>query len=284
MNVQPSYFAVLPAGVRYDKKINSNAKLLYAEITALCQVEGYCWAPDSYFAGLYDVNARTIRRWIESLISADYLRRVVLTNDRGAIIGRRLYLAEALPDVCQKPVQDPMDKNAHSPIDKNAQGGVDKIAQDNNTRTRYSNKDLTDRQTDIMSDGLTESAWAGACDEEEIEVRSSNVEAYDEYKEILDVALEDVLSDEDPQEQRSMIDCLVYLGAELAVRESVKIHGVCVQSARVLHVFAKAIEEAKDGVFAGTLKEVMASVLSGRVKNQFGYLVSTLWSRLNMSL
>ena len=63
----PSYFAVIPAEVRYCKDLEPNAKLFYGEITALCNREGYCWATNKYFAELYDVEIRTIQNWLESL-------------------------------------------------------------------------------------------------------------------------------------------------------------------------------------------------------------------------
>lgn len=63
---QPSYFAVIPANVRYAK-ISANAKLLYGEITALANKEGYCWASNKYFATLYGVKERAIRDWVGQL-------------------------------------------------------------------------------------------------------------------------------------------------------------------------------------------------------------------------
>lgn len=65
-NSKPSYYAIIPAFVRYSK-IEPNAKLLYGEITALCESEGYCFSTNEYFAELYDVKVRVVQNWLLSL-------------------------------------------------------------------------------------------------------------------------------------------------------------------------------------------------------------------------
>lgn len=71
--VERSYYAVIPANVRYDDDIPANAKLLYGEITALCSDRGYCWAGNTYFAELYKVSKVTVSRWVKSLIDKGYI-------------------------------------------------------------------------------------------------------------------------------------------------------------------------------------------------------------------
>lgn len=73
MEEKPSYYSILPADVRYDKELKANEKLLYSEITSLCNKTGICYASNKYFANLYDVDIATISRWINHLIDLNYL-------------------------------------------------------------------------------------------------------------------------------------------------------------------------------------------------------------------
>jgi DNA-binding MarR family transcriptional regulator len=72
--MKPNFFAIIPASVRYDNEIIPNAKLLYGEISAMCNVEGYCWAENSYFAELYKVSGSTISRWISQLEKRGHIK------------------------------------------------------------------------------------------------------------------------------------------------------------------------------------------------------------------
>lgn len=126
---QPSFYAVIPANVRYDKTIPANAKLLYGEITALCSQEGYCWASNSYFADLYDVSERSITTWIKKLVEAGYLY-VSVDSQKGNI--RKIYLCEIV-----KKSSIPIEENFHTPIEENFQHNNTEI---NNTKSKAQNK------------------------------------------------------------------------------------------------------------------------------------------------
>lgn len=74
---QPNYYSVIPASVRYDKDISPLAKLLYSEITALSNKEGYCWASNKYFAELYGKSETWISLTIKKLEQKGYVKSEV---------------------------------------------------------------------------------------------------------------------------------------------------------------------------------------------------------------
>jgi len=104
---QSSYYAVIPAFVRYCKDVPDGAKLLYGEITALCNEQGYCWASNKYFSDLYGKSGDTISRWISKLAQAGFILTIV-DNQKGNT--RKIWLSEAQA-YRQKSV-DPIGKNA----------------------------------------------------------------------------------------------------------------------------------------------------------------------------
>lgn len=130
--INKGFYAIIPANIRYDSEIPPNAKLLYSEITALCNVKGYCWPTNEYFAELYNVSERTISRWISKLIQKAYIvveyQYKVGTKE---ILKRYIKLAGHTESVCEENACLGSDKNVNTYRQKCHLGG-DKNVRENN--------------------------------------------------------------------------------------------------------------------------------------------------------
>ncbi|RMX25753.1 hypothetical protein C5O77_03550 [Limosilactobacillus reuteri] len=102
----PNYWSTLTANVRYDKTLKANEKLLFSEITALSNKQGYCHATNKYFAQLYDKSSSTISDWINHLKQRGYLE-VLMVKDGKQIKERRLF-----------PIFDPIREKPNTPSEK----------------------------------------------------------------------------------------------------------------------------------------------------------------------
>lgn len=81
MNEKPNYYAIIPANVRYDKELKDKAKLLYGEIVALSDKQGYCYASNKYFAELYEVSTTTISTLIKNLVEKGYIESEIIYKE-----------------------------------------------------------------------------------------------------------------------------------------------------------------------------------------------------------
>ena len=81
MKENPNYYAIIPAEIRYDTELKDKAKLLYGEITALSDKNGYCYASNRYFAELYNVSQTTISLLIKNLIDNGYIESEIIYKE-----------------------------------------------------------------------------------------------------------------------------------------------------------------------------------------------------------
>ena len=114
--IEPNFYAVIPATVRYDNDLIPNAKLLYGEISAMCSVEGYCWAENLYFAQLYKVSLFTISRWISKLESNGHIRTVLNKKEGNK---RKIFLQNNAKKVLTKSAR-PIDEKRKTLLTKSA--------------------------------------------------------------------------------------------------------------------------------------------------------------------
>lgn len=95
-----SYYSVLPATVRYDPELKPAEKLLYSEITALANKNGYCFAQNKYFAKLYNVTNGTVSKWFSHLQKLGYIKIEIKRNEKQEILARYVYIVDN--PYCQK--------------------------------------------------------------------------------------------------------------------------------------------------------------------------------------
>lgn len=127
---RPSYYAVIPADVRYDDSIPANAKLLYGEISALISADGFCFASNSYFMQIYGFSDPTISRLISQLEKAGYIKRELERDKSGQVVKRKIYLSVSVPQI-----QPPIKNDTTSP-QKKGEGGI--------KNDGYTNTSITD--------------------------------------------------------------------------------------------------------------------------------------------
>lgn len=131
MHEQPNYFSILSASVRYSKELKPNEKLLFSEITALSNKDGYCFASNSYFAKLYNVETETVSRWISHLKNLGFLQVEIIYSGK-KIEQRKLYPVLDFKGGIDKKINTYCEKNQEG-IDKKVNRGIDKKVKDNNT-------------------------------------------------------------------------------------------------------------------------------------------------------
>ena len=162
-DIRPSYYAVIPADVRYDEVIPPNAKLLYGEISALIGKDGFCYASNAYFMKLYGFSDPTISRLISQLEKAGYIQREIEKDDSGQVKRRKIYLSVSVPDI-QPPI-----KNDTTLPSKLMGGGIKNDGENNksNTRKEKNKKEKPEPLTDeelrplVVSGirGLAQDSW-----------------------------------------------------------------------------------------------------------------------------
>jgi hypothetical protein len=127
---QPTYYSILPANVRYSKKLSSLEKLLFSEITGLTNSKGYCWATNEYFARLYGKSKGTISRCINKLLLSNFIKVKMIKESKDYVEKRLITITgvEVLKNI-----------KAHS---QKQVGGVVKKRKENTKDNNIKNKDI----------------------------------------------------------------------------------------------------------------------------------------------
>lgn len=158
---KPNYYGILPANVRYDKRLKAMEKILYSEITALANTQGFCFASNSYFAKLYEVDKKTVGVWVNNLAKFGYLKvELIYKENSKEVLERRLYIVDLKEVSLSTPVEEeketstPPHKKMDTPPQKNGEMSPQnygypphKIMEDNTTRDNIINENNTSNNT-----------------------------------------------------------------------------------------------------------------------------------------
>ena len=134
----PNYYAILTADVRYCPDLSSSEKLLYAEITALSNKEGFCKAGNKYFAELYHSTDVIISRQISNLEKQGFIR--IEYDKNGAKVSQRRIFT----------INKNVNGNAIS-INKNVNRTINKNVKDNNTSINNTSIKITNPNIGVLS-------------------------------------------------------------------------------------------------------------------------------------
>lgn len=155
-----SYYAIIPANVRYDSRLTANAKLLYGEITALCNEKGYCWARNSYFSELYGVSKTSISKWISQLIEYGYIfSEIKYREGTKEIENRYLKLVKDPINESSIPIEEKLKgslRNVKNPIEEKLKDNNTSNTTSNNTNNRKESKKEKKLTFDSLIDSYTE--------------------------------------------------------------------------------------------------------------------------------
>lgn len=157
---QRSYYAIIPANVRYDKDLAPNAKLLYGEITALCNEKGYCWASNQYFAELYGASVLSVKRWVNSLVTKGYVYRTLTYKPNSKEVDKRILSIDSGIKIDTTSVQkcyDPSIKNDTSSSIKNDTDNNTSINNTFNNTDIYKEKNIKKESVNSVIAEYTES-------------------------------------------------------------------------------------------------------------------------------
>lgn len=72
-NHQAGWTGYMNADVRYDKRLNSTAKVIMVEISALTNMKGYAWCTNQYLADAFDLSKSQVSRIIRQLAECGYI-------------------------------------------------------------------------------------------------------------------------------------------------------------------------------------------------------------------
>jgi len=170
---KPENYILIPAEVKNCKELKPIEKLIFGDITCLCNQKGYCWAGNRYFAELYQISKRSVSRYINHLKELNFITAVVERDANKKVIKRTIKIND-----------NPIEKT-DSTSGQNFLSPVDRTVQYNNTS--YNNKKEKNILFNDFWDIYDKKIGRGACEKKflklDITICKKCVEVAYEYSE-----------------------------------------------------------------------------------------------------
>ena len=152
-----NYYVVIPQEVLHDNRLTPLARLIYGEISALANVNGYAWISNGKLAKKYKTSTSTIIRSLGKLKELNYIRTVIHYKENSKEVERREIFIQ------------PHIKNASSPVAKTegeyqqkCNEGTSKNKRDNNTSNNTmnnTNNNIANKSAKLDLEKRFDSLW-----------------------------------------------------------------------------------------------------------------------------
>ena len=120
-SAKPDNYIFIPAEVKNCKELKPNEKIIFGDITCLCNQKGYCWAGNHYFAELYGVSKRSVSRYINRLKELNFITIEMIRDANKNVIKRTIKIND-----------NPIEKTDYT-SGQNCLAPIDRTVQYNNT-------------------------------------------------------------------------------------------------------------------------------------------------------
>lgn len=203
-NVQPNFYSIIPADLRYDNRLKATEKLFFSEISALTNALGYCYAGNKYFSKLYDCDVRTITRWIKSLEKFGYIKVELIRDEKQVIKERRIYTRESMKGGIDNFVHTPMDKIVR---ENNIYiNNITHTTEDENSKIKYADRVyMTEDEYQNLINEYGEFKAQKCVKELDMYKKSKGVEYVDDYSTIKRWVIDRIEEQEDRKNKKSEI-------------------------------------------------------------------------------
>ena len=154
-NMTATYYTILPAEIRLDKRLSAFEKILYSDILALANKKGYCYATNQYFAKTYQMSISSISNAISKLVELDFIKRIYEYKDNTKMIERRKLYVQINHNTSIKNLPYPQVENTKQGIGENCKDNNININNindnmDHTTKVSMENSSRPPRKSDYL--------------------------------------------------------------------------------------------------------------------------------------